>query len=427
MPRLDRTSTHRAAPAPVRAVHLGLGAFHRAHQAVYTMVDPEWGIAAYTFRSTTLPRQLTEQEGLYTVQTHGEDGPRVQVVDSISRAHPGGDHEQWLADLSSPEMALVTLTITEAAYHVSTPLDGTALGKLLAGLQERHRTGGAPLALVPCDNLPGNGGVLRAALLAAASDATPEFRTWLSEHVSFVDTVVDRITPATTDAALATVARELGVHDQVPVVTEPFSEWLLRGRFPQGRPRWEQSGARFVDDLDAYEQRKLWFLNGAHTLLAYTGPALGCTTIDEAVRHPRLEAWMESWWDTAECHAELPGDELRDYRGKLRERFASRGIRHRLLQIAADGSQKIPARILPVLRAERALGRMPASAVAALAGWVIHLRTQDVRDPDAEKLTALAHSDEAVLHLLGALSPELADDRELVTAVEERRSDLETG
>lgn len=427
MPRLDRTSTHRRTPAPVRAVHLGLGSFHRAHQAVYTMADPEWGIAAYTFRSTTLPRLLTEQDGLYTVQTHGADGPRVQVVDSISRAHPGGDHEQWLADLSSPETALVTLTITEAAYHVGDNLDGTALGKLLAGLRERHRTGGAPLALVPCDNLPGNGGVLRAALNAAAAEAESEFREWLDTHVSFVDTVVDRITPAATDADLATVTRELGLEDHAPIVTEPFSEWLLRGRFPQGRPQWEQAGARFVDDLDAYEQRKLWFLNGAHTLLAYTGPALGCTTIDEAVRHPRLEAWMESWWDTAERHAELPGDELREYRRKLRDRFSSRGIRHRLLQIAADGSQKLPARILPVLSAERALGRMPDSAVAALAGWVVHLRTQDVRDPHADKLTSLAHSGEAVTHLLAALSPELSDDRELVTAVEERRRNLELG
>ncbi len=427
MTRLNRTSANARPPAPVRAVHLGLGAFHRAHQAVYTMADPEWGIAAYSFRNTELPRLLTEQDGLYSVQVRDEDGPRVEIVDAISRAHPGGDHEQWLADLADPDVSLVTLTITEAAYRVRDDSDDTALDRLLAGLHQRHRGSGAPLALVPCDNLPGNGVALRTGLHEAATrsgSGGAGFREWLDANVAFVDTVVDRITPATTERDLATTGRVTGLDDRVPVVTEPFSEWLLAGDFPRGRPAWDKAGARFVDDLGPYQQRKLWFLNGAHSLLAYTGAALGCRTVDEAVRHPRLSAWMESWWDTAARHAGAPADELAEYLGKLRERFASQGIRHHLAQIAADGSQKLPARIVPVLRAERQRGRLPESAVATLAAWVVHLSTGDVRDPRAEHLVESAQSADAVARVLALLDPELTDDRELVTAVEASRRGL---
>ncbi|QUH04146.1 mannitol dehydrogenase family protein [Saccharopolyspora erythraea] len=403
----------------MRAVHLGLGAFHRAHQAVYTMADPEWGIAAYTFRNTELPRRLAEQDGLYSLQVRGDGEPQAEIVDAISRAHAGSDTDQWLADLASPDVALLTLTITEAGYRVSGDQDGTAIGRLLAGLRGRHRAGGAPIALVPCDNLPGNGGVLRRAIGVAAQAEGPGFRSWIEDNVSFVDTVVDRITPAVTEQDVIAAARLTGLEDRAPVVTEPFSEWLLAGDFPLGRPAWEKSGARFVDDLAAYEQRKLWFLNGAHTLLAYAGPALGCATVDEAVRHPVLARLTESWWDVAARHAPLPAQDLTYYRERLLQRFSSRGVRHNLLQIAADGSQKIPARILPVLRAERAAERMPEAPVAALAGWLIHLRDRPVSDPRADELVALARSADAPRRVLSALDITLADDGELVSAVED--------
>ncbi|MDR7304329.1 mannitol dehydrogenase family protein [Haloactinomyces albus] len=426
MTRLDRSSANARQAAPVRAVHLGLGAFHRAHQAWYTMADPEWGIAAYTFRNTELPHLLTEQEGLYSLQVSGEAEPHIDIVDSISRAHPGQDTDQWLADLASPEVALLTLTITEAAYHVGGDLDGTAIGRVLAGLRRRYRAGGAPIALVPCDNLAGNGTVLRSNLHAAAAEDSTEFRAWLDESVSFVNTVVDRITPASTEQAPATTSKLTGLDDRAPVVTEPFTEWLLAGDFPLGRPAWERAGARFVDDLDSYQQRKLWFLNGAHSLLAYVGPALGCETIDQAVQHPMLSELMESWWDTAARHASLPADDLAEYRQRLLRRFASRGIRHNLLQIAADGSQKIPARILPVLRAERSLGRMPNSAVATLAGWLIHLRTREVRDPRAAELVTTARSPDPARRVIAALDADLAEDRALISAIETAGKELET-
>ncbi len=413
--RLTRSSADARPPAPVRAVHLGLGAFHRAHQAVHTMADPEWGIAAYTFRNTELPRRLTEQDGLFTLQVRGEGQPEAMIVDAISRAHPGGDTDQWLTDLASPDVALLTLTITEAGYRGHQ--DGSAIGRVLAGLRGRHRAGGAPIALVPCDNLPGNGGVLREALRTAAAGEAPDFRSWMEDQVSYVDTVVDRITPATTEEDVTTAARLTGFEDRAPVVTEPFSEWLLSGDFPLGRPAWEEAGAWFVDDLSAYAQRKLRFLNGAHTLLAYAGSALGCATVDEAVQHPVLASLTASWWDVAARHTPLPAQELADYRQRLLLRFSSRGVRHNLEQIAADGSQKLPARILPVLRAERAEQRMPEAPVAALAGWLIHLRDRPVSDPRADELVPLARSKDAPRRVLSALDVTLADDGELVSAV----------
>jgi len=381
------------------------------------MADPDWGIAAYTFRNADLPRTLAEQDGLYTLQVRGNGQPQAQIVDSISRAHPGGDIERWLADLASPDVALLTLTITEAGYR--TTGDGSAIDRVLAGLRGRHRAGGAPIALVPCDNLPGNGDVLRAAVRGAAEGEDSAFRSWLEEHVSCVDTVVDRITPVAGEDDVAAAAQLTGFDDHAPVVTEPFSEWLLAGQFPLGRPMWENAGARFVDDLAAYEQRKLWFLNGAHTLLAYTGPALGCATVDEAVRHPALAALTESWWDTAARHAALPPEDLADYRERLLRRFSSRGIQHRLLDIAAGGSEKIPARLLPVLRAERSAGRLPEPAIAALAGWLIHLQDSQVVDPRADELVALARAADGARRVLSAVDGGIADDRELISAVDD--------
>ncbi|MCD2195599.1 mannitol dehydrogenase family protein [Actinomycetospora endophytica] len=394
----------------ITAVHLGLGAFHRAHQAAYTAADPEAGIAAYTFRSTALPEALTAQGGRYHLLIRSDDGPELREIASIVRARPGTDLESWRRDLSSGSVSVLTLTITEAGYA-----DPATIGRVLDGLAARRTGSGAPIALVPCDNLPGNGSVLRDALLRVAE---PGLGAWIDEHVGFVDTVVDRITPATTADDLTEVARLLprGVRDDVPVVTEPFSEWVLAGEFPHGRPAWP---ARFVDDAAPYARRKLWFLNGAHSLLAYVGPSRGAATVDEAVRDPEVARLMESWWDAAARHARV--DCLDDYRGALRTRFAQRGIRHRLAQIARDGSAKIPARILPVLALERAAGRLPDGAVGALAGWVAHLRAGEVHDPRAADLVPAARSGgaRAVLGALG--SPDaiaLAGDDELVRTVD---------
>ncbi|GAB3678768.1 mannitol dehydrogenase family protein [Saccharopolyspora tripterygii] len=413
--RITRAAAKLGPAAPVRAVHLGLGAFHRSHQAWYTACAPEWGIAAYTFRNTELPRALTEQEGVYTLRVPGEVDA-VEAIGSLSRAHAGSEQEQWLRDLSSPEVEVLTLTVTEAAYAAPERGRDTAMGRVLAGLRERHRTDGPPITLVPCDNVPDNGEVLRSVVRAAAAD-DPDFASWVEDQVGIVSTVVDRITPAPGSDAVAAAARVIGLRDEAPVVAEPFSEWLLSGSFTGARPPWEQRGARFVNDVGAYTDRKLWFLNGAHTLLAYAGLAQGHSTIRDAVQDGRLAALVQEWWDTAARHIAVDAAEITEYRRNLFMRFAARGIRHELAQIATDGSQKIPARLLPVLRAERAAGRLPAAVVIELACWLRHLQTGEVRDPRAAELVETSRSQDPVRRTLVALDPALGDDDELVSAV----------
>ncbi|WP_258342189.1 mannitol dehydrogenase family protein [Saccharopolyspora gregorii] len=404
-----------AEPAPVRAVHLGLGGFHRAHQAWYTAADPEWGIAAYTFRSTELPAALTAQGGMYSLLVRGADDP-VRTVGSLSRAHAGAEADQWLADLAAPEVAVVTLTATEAAYRVPPPGRDSAISRLVAGLRARFRASAAPITLVPCDNVPDNGAVLRSVLREAAADGDAAFAAWLEAGVLVVSTVVDRITPATTPADVRVVHELSGIRDAVPVVTEPYAEWLLAGDFPGGRPRWERAGARLVDSVDDYQRRKLWLLNGAHSLLAYAGPGRGRGTVREAMDDPVLAGLVESWWDTAARHLPLPAAELDEYRAALRRRFAAPGVEHRLRQIAVDGSQKIPARVLPVLHRERGAGRLPEAAVVVLAAWIAHFRGGDVHDPRSADLVPAARS--GARAVLAALDADLASDDELIAAID---------
>ncbi len=213
---------------------------------------------------------------------------------------------------------------------------------------------------MPCDNLPGNGAVVGRVLHDLAEQVDPGLAAWIEESVSTVTTVVDRITPRPTPDDVRAVTEATGWSDRAPVVTEPFSEWVLSGAFPRGRPRWEDAGATFTDEIAPFEQRKLWLLNGAHSLLAYAGSARGHTTVADAVADDTCRDWLEQWWDEASLHLDLGAGEVAAYRAALVDRFANPRIRHRLDQIAADGSQKLPVRILPVLRRERAAGRVPA-------------------------------------------------------------------
>ncbi|WP_308128149.1 mannitol dehydrogenase family protein [Modestobacter italicus] len=441
MSSLRRTT---AAP-PVRLVHLGLGAFSRAHQAWYTDRAPDaegWGIAAFTGRRPDLAEALAAQDGLYTLVTRAAGGDDLAVVRSVVSAHPATDGDAWLTALAAPEVAAVTLTVTEAGYlrdaagrldtadprvvaDVAALRDGpgvvrTAPGRLVAGLLARRRADAGPLALVSCDNLPDNGAVLRTVVEDLAALVDPSLLAWAAGQVSYVTTVVDRITPAPTDADRQAVRAATGVDDRSPVVTEPFSEWVLAGDFPAGRPRWDASGAVLTSDVAPYEERKLWLLNAAHSILAYTGPARGHVTVADAVADPVCRGLVEAWWDTCTPHLRLTGTEVTDYRDALLERFGNPRIRHALAQIGVDGSQKLPVRIVPVLLRERAAGRLSDAAVAVLAGWSAHVRdASPLRDVRADELTGLASGPPAVVvpQLLSALSPGLGDDAGLVAAV----------
>ncbi|GAA5029878.1 mannitol dehydrogenase family protein [Actinopolymorpha pittospori] len=456
MKPLSRANAGAPEPAPVRVVHLGLGAFFRAHQAWYTHranaeggAEPA-GIAAFTGRRPDAARPISDQDGLYHVLVRDREGDQTELVTSLSGAYDGADTARRHATFAAPEVGSVTLTVTEAGYRRGADggpdLDDPALAddlvrlragnadvatapaRLVSGLLARRAAEGGPLAVVPCDNLVDNGPTLAKVVVGLAAAVDEGFADWVEHNVSFVSTTIDRITPATTPDDRQVVATLTGFADQAPVVTEPFTEWVLAGEFPAGRPEWERGGARFVDDVKPFEQRKLWLLNGAHSLLAYAGPTRGHTTVAEAIEDPICRGWVDAWWDEAARHLPLTADDIAKYRADLVERFANPRIRHALAQIAMDGSQKLPIRILPVLTRERANGVLPEGGVRALAGWLAHLRKgSDVRDPRAAELTDLAAGSvpTAVHQVLALLDPALADDADLVTAVGATLRELE--
>ncbi|CAH0192915.1 Polyol:NADP oxidoreductase [Microbacterium oxydans] len=385
-----------AAP-PVRIVHLGLGAFHRSHEAWYTARAADaaqWGIAAYSGRSSALAEALNAQDGLYTLVVRSQEDDRAERVDSIVRAHGGSELQRFLADVAAATTAIVSLTITEAAYsRDETDTDAaalralaegaepsaveprTALGRVVVGLEARRRARGGPLALVSCDNLPDNGGVLRDAIESLAA-SMPELRDWIGDTVSFVSSSVDRITPRLSDEEAAALSERYG--DRAPVVTEPFSDWVLSGEFPGGRPQWETAGARFTDDLEPWEARKLWLLNGAHTLLASLGRLRGHRTVSEAIVDVECLRAVEAYWDEAGRH--LPVDlAVREYRSALLDRFRNPRIRHLLAQIALDADTKMRVRIAPVAERERSAGRSAEACATVVAAWIA------VDDPDADR------------------------------------------
>ena len=431
---LSRAGGYGRPAAPVRMLHIGLGNFFRAHQAWYTdnATDaPVWGIAAFTGRSPALAEELQPSEGLYTLITRGPEGDAFEVISSISAAHAASDHEAWLGYWRSPDLAVVTLTVTEAGYLRDTTgrldikrddvqADLTALrhdhsapvhttpGRLVSGCLARQAAGLGPVAIVPCDNLPANGAAVESVVTDLAALVESELLAWIDDNVSFVTTMVDRITPATTDDDRREVLTATGVTDLSPVPTEPFSEWVIQGAFPAGRPAWDDAGALIVEDVVPFEHRKLWLLNGAHSLLAYAGSILGYTTVAEAIGDAECHAWVEQWWDEASAYLPLDAADVLAYREALYARFSNPAIRHSLAQIAADGSQKIPARIVPVIRYELAAGRVPTAGARVVAAWVAHLRGlgAPLKDARAEEIRAFgqgtaAESVDTVLGFLG--------------------------
>jgi fructuronate reductase len=282
---------------------------------------------------------------------------------------------------------------------------------------------------VPCDNLPANGAALRAVVDQLGALVDPSLPEWIAGTVDVASTMVDRITPEPTDEDRRAVLEETGMQDSCPVATEPFSEWVIAGAFPGGRPDWESAGAVCTDDVMPFELRKLWLLNGAHSLLAYLGLARGHTTIADAVADPECRGWVERWWDA--CTPLLPFDaaDLAAYQTALLDRFGNPRIRHTLAKVAMDGSQKLPVRFLPVLRDERARCIVPESAVMAFAAWVAHVRRAgaDLQDVRAAELSALGAGapGTAVPRLLAVLDPTLAEDADLLAAVRSAVRDLE--
>ncbi|SEB08619.1 mannitol dehydrogenase family protein [Leifsonia sp. 21MFCrub1.1] len=432
--------THDALPhpdrvPPVRIVHLGLGAFHRSHQAWYTAHaadSDQWGIAAFTGRTPDAAEALAAQGCVYTLIERGPEEDRFELIGSIVQATAGGDLAGFVATLAGPEIAVVTLTVTEAGYRVDAAgeldvtdpdvssdirllrrllrrreaappardeVPTTVLGRLLLGLNERRLSGAPPIAIVPCDNLPDNGPLVRRALDRLAREVDPALADWLPRGASFVSTSVDRITPRLEQEDRELVAVATGWFDETPVVTEPFADWVLAGEFPSGRPQWETAGARFVDDITPWEARKLWMLNGAHTLLASSGRSRGHATVAEAFADPVCREQVDELW--VEAARNLPTVETAEYRLALAERFANPRIVHRLAQIAEGSRTKMRLRIVPIALAERKAGRSAVGCATAVAAWI----RQEAADDDPRAA-------------LRELAPELADDEEFATTVQ---------
>jgi fructuronate reductase len=447
-PRLSRSLPDTPAAAPVRIVHLGVGNFHRAHQAWYTSRSPDadkWGIAAFTGRRRDTADALAPQDGLYTLITRSAEGDTFELIGALSAVHAAAEHEAYLDYLSRPEVAIITITVTEAGYlrgadgHLDTGGDVVSAdlqalrsdprglvaslpAKLVAGLLARRAVGAGALTVLSCDNLPENGAVTRTVVQDLGAEVDDTLPGWIDNHIDFATSMVDRITPHTTDEDRALVEQACGYVDAAPVPTEPFSEWVVSGGFPAGRPRWEEADATLVADVEPFERRKLSLLNGSHSMLAYAGSIRGYQTIDEAIADPACRSWVETFWDEASRHLTLPASNLASYRAALLTRFANPQMRDQLARIAADGSAKLPVRTLPTLRAERSAGRIPTGCATTVAAWVLHLRGlgAPVKDPGAVVAQEAATSGDlpaAVPAVLDALEPGLGSDQDLVRAV----------
>lgn len=399
-------------------VHLGIGAFHRAHQAVYTEAvmnkqGGDWGIIGCSLRSDSVKRQLEPQQGLYTLLERGSTN-RPQIVGAVQQVLVGPENPAAIiAAMALPSVKIISLTITEKGYchqpatgalnyeHADIQRDlgnpfspVSAPGFLVAGLRERFRQNLPPVSILSCDNLPHNGAITRTVVMALAELIDPELALWIKEKVTFPGTMVDRIVPATTAEDISWLENQYGYEDQGLVMAEPFSQWVIEDDFCNDRPAWENAGALLVKDVAHYETMKLRLLNGSHSLLAYSGYLAGYTTIYRVVQDPNfLELTRRFMALTGTTFSPPHNFDLAAYQQQLRERFANPGLQHKTWQIAMDGSQKIPQRWLNSLRTLVARQENTQIFAFALAGWMRFISGTDengdaivVSDPMAANL-----------------------------------------
>ncbi|MAM58153.1 MAG: mannitol dehydrogenase [Salinicola sp.] len=464
----------RRPPSGIGIVHLGLGAFHRAHQAVYlqrhldrTGAD-DWGISSANIRANrTLVDQLRDGDCRYHVAEFSDSEHvtlrEITAIREALYAGPDGpDRERLLARMSDPAVRIVTLTVTEKGYFLS-PGSGelltdapaiahdiahpespdTAPGTLLEALARRRSAGVPPFAVLCCDNMPHNGRRTRRAVVSLARHRDGELADWIDASVAFPSSMVDRIVPAMTDADRTRLAG-LGIDDPAAVVCETFSQWVVEDDFPLGRPDWEAEGVEMVADVAPFETMKLRLLNGAHSLLAYLGALAGIETVDAAVARPAFRQLLRHYWQQdAIPTLSLPAaTDVAAYTDGLLARFGNDSLRHRLQQIAMDGSQKLPQRWLAG-GVERSIDTADINVTAlGVAGWIRYTAGTDlsgqphpVDDPMAETFAALhrRHGDDhaalidAFLALDAVFPAALRDDRRFARQILEALTRLESG
>jgi len=435
LPRLIRSLT----PPVAGIVHFGPGAFFRAFISPYSddamrAAGGDWGIIAVSLKSPAARDALVPQRCLYTALERGPDGDVPRQVEAINDVLVAPEDPGAVLDvMTRPEIRIISLTVTEKGYchnprtgnlqtrhpdiaHdiITSDAPRTALGFIVLALARRREAGIPPFTVLCGDNLPSNGAMLRNFVTALAShrDAagtSDRLADWIADHVAFPSTMVDRITPATTAADLEDFASISGHHDAALVIHEPFRQWVIEDDFPQGRPDWHLAGAQMVADVERHELMKLRCLNGTHSALAYLGYLAGHETIADAVADPIFASFCERLWHD-EILPTVPqpeGEDLPAYCAALLARYRNPAIRHRTWQIAMDGSQKLPQRILGTLRDNLAAGRMPKGLCLVIAGWMRYVagideagQPIDVRDPMADHLKQAANSADPVTALL---------------------------
>ncbi len=400
-------------------VHLGLGAFFRAFGCVFiedamAASGGDWGIVGVSLRSPDTRDALRGQDWGYTSVTLAPEGEQtrwITVLNDVLVAPE--DPEAVLAEMSKPEVRIVTLTVTEKGYchnpatgalnvdhpdiqhDLSHDVPVSAIGFLVRALQLRRAAGVAPFTVLTCDNLPENGRLVRGLVLDFARRLDPMLADWIEAAGKFPCTMVDRITPATTEADITRVAELTGRNDAAPVMHEPFAQWVIEDDFVgNARPDFAAAGVEMVQDVTAHEHMKLRMLNGTHSALAYTGYLAGHETISETVADPVFAAYVRRLWSEIIPAVQAPdGVSLTEYADALFDRYANPGIRHKTWQIAMDGSQKLPQRILGSLAANLAEGRDSPALCLAVTAWMRYVGGMDeqgqainVRDPLAARL-----------------------------------------
>ena len=391
-------------------VHLGLGAFHRAHQALMTEAvlnsgDLAWGIVGAGMQSSGMRDALAPQDCLYAVAEFGADFERISVVGAIVDVLGGAEDAEkirLLAKMSDASTRIVSITVTEKGYYLdlatgklqlqspaiaadlaNPAVPKTILGLIVYALRSRKAAGLPPFTVLSCDNLPNNGKLARAAVVAFAREVDADLAAWIEAEVCFPCTMVDRITPATTDADRAHINERLGAEDAWPVVTEQFVQWVIEDKFNMGRPDWTLGGAVFSDEIERWESMKLRCLNGSHSTLAYLGQLTGRETVADAMQLPLITDILDALWlENREVLQAPKGVDPADYIEQLKQRFRNSALKHRTAQIASDGSQKLPQRLLAPLR-ERIAKGLPSPAIAtAISAWM-HFAVKTAHTPGA--------------------------------------------
>ena len=407
-------------------VHIGVGGFHRAHEAVYLddlmaqALGREWGICGVGLRPAdkAMRDALVPQDCLYTVIARSAEGDAARVVGSLGRYLFAPEETEAVLDvLAAPQTRIVSLTITEGGYNfnqatgafnaehpdvvhdLANPTHPTSVfGYLAEALDRRRQAGGVPFTVLSCDNVPENGDMARTMLLAFAALRDPALHDWIAAHAAFPNSMVDRITPQTTDADREMVRDKFGIEDAWPVVCEPFRQWIIEDDFSNGRPPLEQVGVQFTSDVRPYEMMKLRLLNASHSAMGYLGFLAGFSFIHEIMADAVFRAYVKRLMDeeVTPLLAPVPGVDLTEYKATLLTRFANPAIKDQTTRICLDGSSKVPKFLLPSLR--EALDQGPSALLTlAVAGWFRYLRGEDeesrsyvVDDPRADELQRLA-------------------------------------